>query len=161
MSAVSLQERRRLRDVLASRGALRGKKDTVKIQAKATKRSRRKFGLSRVRKKIMRSCAIILVFENREIVEFISQLLGLDAVERRFGSASASVFGFMLWTSALNAVSLLLVIGLVLVPQLAEDAHEGDAGGNTFNQADDGQCDGLEEGFWAPENQTVACCSQL
>ncbi len=50
LSAVSLSERRRLRDVLASRGALRGKKDTVKIQAKATKKSRKHFGLSKVSK---------------------------------------------------------------------------------------------------------------
>ncbi len=55
MSAVPLSERRRLREVLASRGALRGKKDTVKIQSKATKRSRRNMGFSKVKSRVARS----------------------------------------------------------------------------------------------------------
>ncbi len=92
---------------------------------------------------------------------FLFQLLGLDGVESRFGSAAASVFGFMLWTTALNVACLLLVLLLVLVPQLAEDAHESDPGGNTFNEADDGPCDLLVDGYWALEEQDVACCSQL
>ncbi len=47
-SAVPLGERRKMRDRLAERGALRGKKDTVKIQAKATKKSKKSLGIRKV-----------------------------------------------------------------------------------------------------------------
>ena len=42
----------------------------------------------------------------------------------------------MLWTTALNTVSLLLVLSLVLVPQLLEEAAE-DQGEGSHNQERD------------------------
>ncbi len=63
----------------------------------------------------------------------------------------------MLWTIALNSVCLVFVLGLVLVPQLAEDA----VADSTVNVADDGPCDFVFESTWVQKTQSVSCCSQL
>ncbi len=69
------------------------------------------------------------------------------------------MFGFMLWTTALNSVCLALVMGLIVAPQLLQESLNPEG-----REHDWGECEQVVNGIeaaWVPKGQEVQCCSRM
>ena len=67
----------------------------------------------------------------------------------------ASYFKFIKWTGALNVISLLIVVSLIIVPQSVEDANPTIVLGST-----NGSCD-IIDSRWVQEAVEADCCTEL
>ncbi len=144
-TAMSMQERREEREELLRRvaGDITGLREASRARIRSTEKSLR----NRLRFRLFNS--------------------SLWRIESYYGAVVVSFFKFLKWTMALNIVSLIFIMGLVLTPQLIENTVDDDENVEQYKWKAEDNCNSTfslfnETGIpWAPVDEAHVCCSFL